>query len=80
MKTKKEFKSEFDSLIQGYLDKYGASLCLESVRGYGYHTEDRMVLTIPSKWDDKGDLIQEYCDFEIDTYMNANKPPITDEE
>lgn len=67
MKTKEEISIQFEQELNDLLDKYGAGLAVEDSARRGYDMQ--MVATIPSKWDENGEQLQEFNEIPLGRFF-----------
>jgi hypothetical protein len=63
MKTKEQIELDFRKDLKELLEVYGAELDLDY--GEGFDQEGHMVVSINAKYDEEGEIKEEFCEFEI---------------
>jgi hypothetical protein len=71
MKTSVEITQEFKTKLDALLKEYGAEMeASDHFSGYAECGEDvRITVSIPSKWDDNHEQIQEYTEIDLGRYL-----------
>lgn len=67
MKTKEEMTIQFKQELTDLLAKYGAELAVEDCSRRGYDMQ--MVVTIPPKWDESGEQLQEFNEISLGRFI-----------
>jgi len=63
MKTKEQIEADFRKDLKDLLEVYGAELELEY--GDGFFADGHMVVSINGKYDEEGEVQEEYCEFDL---------------
>lgn len=70
MRTAEQRKASFLRELQDLLNRYQAELQVtDDGKDYGMHTGVCQI-TMPSIYDNDHNLIADYCEFELDTFMS----------
>ena len=65
----RHFLTELAELMERYdIDEITT---VETCHGWEGSTVDNLNVSIISKWDSEGNQVQEYCDFELPSYIDA---------
>lgn len=71
MKTGLEIKTEFVTKLKALLAEYGDNTELETVAEDSWGCSANMVLTTHAKYNDKGELLQDYHEINLGTWIIA---------